>query len=63
MTISSFKIDDVDFTKNTDGSFSFSKNKFSSTDGKYEINGNNFNGTISSDGKINFTLIYKTRKM
>ena len=63
MTIHSFKIDDVDFTKNADGSFSFSKDKFSSTDGKYEINGNNLNGTISSDGKINFTLTYKAGKM
>lgn len=63
MTIHSFKIDEVDFSKNADGSFSFSKDKFSSTDGTYEISGNNLRGTISSDGKINFTLTYKAGKM
>lgn len=63
MTIHSFKIDDVDFLKNADGSFSFSKEKFSSNDGTYEISGNNLSGTISSDGKIDFTVIYKAGKM
>ncbi len=63
MTIHSFKIADVDFTKNADGSFSFSKDKFSSSDGTYEISGNNLSGTISSDGKINFSVTYKAGKM
>lgn len=63
MTIHSFKIDDVDFLKNADGSFSFSKEKFSSNDGTYEISGNNLSGIISSDGKINFSVTYKAGKM
>lgn len=63
MTIHSFKIDDVDFLKNADGSFSFSKEKFSSNDGTYEISGNNLSGIISSDGKINFSITYKAGKM
>lgn len=63
MTIHSFKIADVDFTKNADGSFSFSKDKFSSNDGTYEISGSNLKGTVSSEGKINFSVTYKAGKM
>ncbi len=63
MTIASFEIKDVEFKKDENGNVFFSKEKFSSNNGKYEISGNNLNGRILNNGEIEFSVSYKAGKM